>query len=311
MTQTNTNNLVAQGRIVWSTGGLFEGRAKTDYNTGQPVYGADGQPSKEFGFGLAIPKIDPATGQLTAMYQQVWQALHNEALTLYPNGQIPPGFAMKFKDGDSVDHNGKNYADREGYAGHIVLACTTQLPIKFFRFEGGNNIMVNDGVKVGDYVNVQLNIKAHPAKGQGKAGLYLNPSAVQLVQPGKEIINTPSGDQIFGNAAPAPYNGQVEAPVNTPMPGMTPQGMPGQMQPQQQAPAMNPAMPPQQQVPAQANPHYGVLPGQMQPQQQVHAPAMNQAMPQQQVHAPAINPAMPPQQQASMPGMPPMPGMPS
>ena len=48
----------------------------------------------------------------------------------------------------------------------------------------------------------QLNLKAHPAKGKGKAGLYLNPSSARLAQEGPEIINAPNGDQIFGAAAP-------------------------------------------------------------------------------------------------------------
>src|SRR5690606_5737068 len=104
---------------------------------------------------------------------------------LYPSGNLPPDFAMKYKDGDAVDHNGKPFADREGYAGHLILVCTTQIPIKWFVYEGGNNILVNTGIKCGDYIEAQLNLKAHPAKGRGKAGLYLNPSAARLIQPGK------------------------------------------------------------------------------------------------------------------------------
>jgi len=291
--QSNGNNLVIQGRIVWGNGSsLFEGKQKTDYTTNAPVLAADGTPVIEYGFGLAIPKIDPATGQHSAEFTNAWNALHQEAFTLFPSGQIPPGFAMKFKDGDTVDHNGKPFADREGYAGHIVLTCTTRIPIKWFKFEGGNNIMVNTGIKVGDYVNVQLNVKAHPAKGTGKAGLYVNPQAVQLIQQGKEIINAPSGDQIFGQAAPAAYVGPVVADTapQMPMQGQAPMG----------APAM-PQTAPAPQAPVQAPAHYGVLPQTMQPQ----APAQAPAMPQQ----PAM-PAQAPQQPAQAPAMPPMPQMP-
>jgi hypothetical protein len=221
MSQSNGNNQVVQGRIVWSIGAnMFEGKQKTDFNTNAPVFDNAGNPVMEYGFGLAVAKAD-ASGQHSAEYVKIWQALNAEAQTLYPSGQIPPGFAMKFKDGDSIDHNGKPFADREGYAGHIVLMCTTQIPIKYFKFEGGNNILVNEGIKTGDYVNVQLNIKAHPAKGQGKAGLYLNPSAVQLIQAGKEIINAPSGDQIFSVAAPT-YAGTMEADTAPQMPNVAP-----------------------------------------------------------------------------------------
>jgi len=262
-TQGNGTNLVVQGRIVWCTGPtVFEGKQKTDYNTGQAVYGNDGQPVKEYGFGLAVPKLDPATGQNHAEYVKAYQSLHGEALSLYPSGQLPPGFALKYKDGDTdIDQKGNSYADREGYKGHMIISCTTRIPPKFFIFQGGNNVLVNEGIKVGDYVNVQLNIKAHPPVGQGKPGLYVNPSAVQLIRPGKEIINTPSGDQIFGQAAPS-YVGQVVEPVAGAMPNVqspnTQQQMPGANVPQQQMPAAGQA--------PQVNPNYGVLPQTMQPQ---------------------------------------------
>lgn len=266
---SNGNNLIVQGRIVWTVGDLFAGKKKTDMNTNQPVLNANGDQVVEYGFGLAIPKVD-GNGQPTPEFQKIWQALHNEAYTLYPNGQLPPNFAMKYKDGDGIDHNGKSFADREGHAGHIILTCTTQIPIKYFIFQGGNNILVNDGIKAGDYVNAQLNIKAHPAKGNAKAGLYVNPSAVQLIQPGKEIINTPSGDQIFSTNAPS-YAGQVVAPEVNTMPNMqqapAAPGMPGAPTQGQQAPGM-PGQPAQeQQTPA----HYGVLPQNMQQGQQAPA----------------------------------------
>ena len=307
-TQSNGNNLVVQGRIIWNIGpNLFEGKAKTDYNTGAPVLDQVGNPKMEYGFGLAIPKVDPTTGANTAEYVKVWEALHKEAMTLYPSGQIPPGFAMKFKDGDGIDHNGKPFADREGYAGHIVLMCTTQIPIKYFLFQGGNNILVNDGIKNGDYVNAQLNIKAHPAKGQGKPGLYLNPSAVQLIQAGKEIINTPSGDQLFGAAAPV-YAGQMVADT---APQMPQQNVAPAMAPQ--APAAAPAAP-------VAPAHYGVLPQTHQPAAAPQAPAMPpQGMTQEQaiMHpTPAMAPQAPmgapvmPQQNVAPMGAPAMPTMP-
>lgn len=246
-TQSNGQGVMIQGRIVWVLGDLFAGKIKTDYDTNQPIVDTvTGQPIREYGFGIAIPKVDPRTGQPTEEYTKVWSLLHREAFTLYPSGHIPPDFAMKYKDGDGIDHNGKLFSDREGYKGHLVLNCTTQIAMKCFRFEGGNNVLVNDGIKCGDYVNVQLTVKAHPAKGRGKAGLYLSPIAVQLIQPGKEIINTPSGDQMFGSVAPA-YKGEVVAPVYAPMPT-------------QAAPV----------APSQPAPHYGVVPQGLQPQ---NAPA--------------------------------------
>lgn len=334
--QTNGNGVLLQGRLIWILGqSIFEGKQKTDQTTKQVIMDTKtGNPVVEYGFGLAIPKIDPRTGQNHPEYIKAWQALQAEALTMFPSGQVPPSFAMKYKDGDTaVDEQGRPYRDREGYAGHFVISCTTRIPIKGFVFQGGNNILVTTGINNGDYVNVQLNIKAHPAAGQSKAGLYVNPSAVQLIAKGKEIINTPSGDQLFGMAAPQ-YAGQVEAPVHT-MPGQDmsqqmgpPGGMPMNqnppMQQQQMAqPQQNFQGPPQQQVQQNFDPNYGVLPPQHQPQQQttqappqqqmgppMGQPGMNQGMPQQQqfqqpqqgyqnqpMGQPQMNQGMPPQQQ--------------
>ena len=150
MTTSNGVTSMIQGRIVWASGDLFAGKAKLDFNTKAPVMDAQGQPKMEYGFGLAIPKVNPQTGQNTEEYTKIWQLLHAEALTLFPSGQLPPNFAMKFKDGDSVDHNGKSFADREGYAGHLVLTCTTQLPITYAVYENGSNIQANKGINEGD-----------------------------------------------------------------------------------------------------------------------------------------------------------------
>lgn len=283
-TQTNGNNLLLQGRIVWTVGSLFEGSLKTDFQTGSPLMDKAGNQVVEYGFGLAIPKVDPTTGQPTAEYAKIWDVLHKEAFTMYPGGNIPPNFAMKYKDGDGVDHNGKLYSEREGQAGHIIITCTTRIPIKYFVFQGGNNVLVNAGIKTGDYVNVQLNIKAHPAKGNGNPGLYVNPSAVQLIQEGKEIINSPSGDQIFGQAQPAGYNGQVEMPTQPSMPVQTP-------------PMGAPA------------PNYNVLPTQHQPAQSVPM----QSMPTNTINGsvPTAYPSNPAMGQPAMPGQTPPMGNPA
>lgn len=264
--QTNGTSVMLQGRLVWVTGSdLMKGKAKTDYNTKQVIIGADGQPKVEYGFGLAIPKIDPATGQHTAEYVKAYQALHGEAQAHYAGAQIPPNFALKYKDGDTdVDQNGKPYSDREGYAGHIVISCLTLIPINYFRWEGNNNVLVNTGFKNGDYVNVQLNIKAHGKINNGNPGLYVNPNAVQFIQEGAAIINSPSGDDMFGQAAPA-YAGQVVAPTAPQMPGQVAPAV-APMAGAPVAPQMPQAAAMAPQAPAAA-PHYNVLPANMQPGQ--------------------------------------------
>lgn len=270
-------SVMVQGRIVWVSGDLFKGRPKVDQNTRLPKHNAQGQPITEYGFGLAVPKsVLGQTGENQP--GQIWAAIHEEAFTMYPSRQIPPNFAMKFKDGDGIDHQGLSYSLREGHANHLIFACTTTIPIKFYKYENGQNFLINEGIKCGDYVNVHLSIKAHPPFGAGKAGLYLNPNAVQLLGYGKEIINAPSGDQIFGGQMPALPPGASATPT---VPSGT---FPGA--PQAQGAPMPPAAPA-----GPPAPHYGVLPGQFQP------PAGGQPMPQ------ASYPPQPPAPPQAQPGM--------
>lgn len=246
---------MVQGRIVWVAGDLFKGQVKTIFGTNQPQLDQKtGEKQVQYGFGLAVPKselADPNRGG------PLWTAMHEEAWTLYPSRQIPPSFAMKFKDGDGVDDQGRPFSSREGYQGCLVFALTTQLPIRFFKWENGQNVQISDGIKCGDYCNVQVSIKGHAAHGPGKAGLFLNPMAVQLVAPGKEIFNAPSGDQVFGLAAPPPPSNYVppDQPTAPPVAAVP------------AAPAMPGAPPVAYQAPQGAAPvpHYGVVPPAFQP----------------------------------------------
>ncbi len=253
MNQSSGKTALVQGRIVWVSGDLFKGRIKTDMHTRQPVVNARGETVLEYGFGLAVPKSE------LGKPDSVWAMMHQEALTLFPNGQIPPSFAMKYKDGDAIDDKGVAFSQREGYAGHIVIACTTRIPIKYFKYENGANVLIDQGIKNGDYVQAQLQIKAHPAQGQGKAGLYINPSAVRFLGYGKEIINAPSGDAIFGTAAPAIPHGASAVPLAplAPMPGYPVAAPQPQAPTHWQVPPQTAAAPPQ--------PHFAVLPQQFQP----------------------------------------------
>ena len=329
---------MVQGRIVWVSGDIFKGRQKVDQITKQPRLNAKGEPMLEYGFGLAVPKTslsnDPAG---------IWQSIHEEAYTLYPSRQLPPSFAMKYKDGDGIDDQGKPFAARTGYAGHLIFACTTSLPVKFFKNENGQVMMSDDPTLFypGCYVQVQLQVKAHPAHGQGKPGLYLNPNAALFLGHGERIINAPSGEQIFGTSMPALPPGASPTPIAIPGMMVAPQGAPQQFAPQaptfaqpgypqQQAPTPQYAPPPQQGGPAAfapsmgqpsvaaqpVQPHYGVLPAAHQPQMPPpqYAPQGAPAMP----GVPQMAPPAyaPPQAQQAQPmgypqqGAPAMPGMP-
>lgn len=236
---SSDKNVLVQGRLVWICGDLFKGDLARNYSDKTPKLSKKtGQQYQEYGFGLAVPKAHCA---------EVWNAMHAVAQSCFPNGPIPANFHMKFKDGDTgTNQDGSPVNTKEGYPGCIVLTIKTSgFPIKFFKFEGGNNTQVSDGIKCGDYVEVQLNIDSHTGV---NAGLYLNPMAVRFLQAGKEIVNTPSADQVFGAAAPAMPSWLPPPPAAAAMPnyGQAPQAF--------APPAAAPAAP-----------HYGVLPPVHQP----------------------------------------------
>lgn len=274
--QTSTGRtILVQGRIVWVGGDLFKGKVKTIYGSNTPMLNEQGEQIKEWSFGLAVPKsalAQSAAGQPG----EIWAAIHEEAYQLFPSRNIPPSFAMKYKDGDGIDDKGVPFSQREGYAGHLVFALTTRIPIKWFKYEGGQNIMINEGIKCGDYVNVQVQVKAHGATGQGKAGMYLNPMAAQLIGYGKEIINTPSADSIFGTQAPQVPQGASATPIAPAggFPMVSPTGVAVTQGPAIPQFAQNQMVAPQASMPQAAQPHYGVLPqtvqAQVAPQQAYH-----------------------------------------
>lgn len=296
MQQDNGQTVLVDGRIVWTAGDLFKGKGKIDDRTKQPVMDQKtGLQVIEYGFGLAVPKsVFNQLGEGQPGY--VWTAMQQEAMKLYPSGQIPPQFAWKYKDGDSVDHNGQSFANRAGHAGHLILACTTRIPIKYFRFENGQNFQINEGIKCGDYVKVQLTVKGHPAIGQGKPGLYLNPGFVQFLGFGEAIVNTPTGDAIFGTNAPQVPQGASATPMSTP--GMIaptngfaqPGGFPA---PQAAAPTM---------APGPVAPNWNVVPT-------IHHPGQPAAAPPMMNQPPAVGGFPPPPGAGATPsGFPPPPG---
>lgn len=274
--------VMVQGRIVFVAGDLFKGKKKTEFNSNTPKIGKDGEQEIEYTFGLAVPKtVLNQTGE--GQPGQFWAVMYQEAWKIFPNGQIPQQFAMKFKDGDTaVTDKGEKYSDREGYPGHIVLTCSTTIPPKFFKWDESlrTNVQVEDGIFCGDYVNVQLNIKPHPAMGNAKGGLYLNPYAVQFVGHGKRIINTPSGDQLFGNTMPPLPPGASATPAAPTQGFLVPQGVPQapQHQPAPSFAQSQMAPPPvgygQPPAPAPVTPNYNILPPQHQPQAQPSMPGL-------------------------------------
>ena len=280
-----------QGRLLWVLGNsLWKGNPKVDDRNKQPVIDQKtGLQVIEYGFGLAIPKSTLTQDQIRIGGTGEWYAkAMAEIQSIYPNG-MPKDFAYKWKDGDTdVDNDGELYSKREGYAGCMVLSCITRIPVKVFSYNGAYK-EISEGVNAGDYVQVNVNIKAHTAEGTSKAGMYYNPSLVLLVQKGNPIVSAVKNpESAFGQMAP------VAAPWMIPA---TTQAAPENFG--QFAAAQAPAAP--------VAPHYGVLPQVHQPQAPAApvAPAMPGGFPM----APQAPVAPAPQQVTQQPmGGFPMPG---
>lgn len=255
---------MAQGRLVFVIGDIFKGTKALQFKTQIPRLNKAGQEYQEYGFGLAVPK---SAMQQTGKDQpgEIWAKIHEAAFTLFPNRQIPAAFKMKWKDGDTgVNEDGTPLNTKAGYPGHIVFTCKTTLPPKFFKWDAklGSNVVVNEGIQCGDYVNVQIGIDVNPGV---NSGLYLNPYAVQFLGHGEPISNAPSAASIFGSQAPPLPPGASATPLGA------------QVLPMPQAVYQGPAMPPGPtgyaqspqgaQVQQAVAPNWGVLPPVHQPAQ--------------------------------------------
>ncbi len=244
------------GRIVWGHPG--KPKPATD-NHGNPKIGKDGQQMQETSFGLAIP-----TDQFNA---RVWPHMQAEAAKLFPNGQ-PPTFSWKTTEDSEIDKNGNPYSQREGYAGHVVLAISTMIePPRMLKWNGTQwQQMDASEVKTGDYVQPEVTFKVNkPTNATHTPGLYVNPEQIAFVGHGEEIVNKHVTDpsQAFGNGPPplppgasatptapgggAPMPGQPAQPGNAAMPGGSTTAPPANMAGQQPAASAAPA-------PAPANP---------------------------------------------------------
>ena len=345
MSTTAAQVTLVTGRVVW--GDLFKGTPKLDDND-QPVIDPEtGNQVIEYAFGLAVPKLEFTQDKMgPGGPAEIWAIMQRQAALAYGNQQPPDGFSWKYKDGDGRDHNGKPFADRKGYAGHFIFTMSTRIPFEVVKWNNDTQryYPVREGVKCGDYVQVQVNIKAHsgnPSKRNSKGGVYLNPLAVLFVGFGEEIVNGPTAEMRFGSAPPALPPGASAtplAPANSPLQGMpgvqqagqqqmtpayggypqntqaqqVPYGMPGPSAPQVAPVLQTPSMPVpgmQQHPMAQVDPNYGVLPPHLQPQAQ-QMPGVQPVVNQQAAYGsvPAQSMVLPSNGGMPMPGGFPMPG---
>lgn len=213
-------------------------------------------PSVSSYFGLAIMK----TPGVDWKGEEWGQVIVNQARAGFPAGESEsPQFAWKIVDGDSTVPNkvGKKPCDQEGYPGHWVINLSTGLPIKCFhtgKLNPYQQITDKNEIKAGDYVRCYMSVKDNKesqSKNVSKSyGMFLNPSVVEVVQAGQEILLSNDVD------ASVVFSQPVVMPSNVvPMQGATPPlpQQPGGTMPPPPVPTITPAPDILQPAPRQYN----------------------------------------------------------
>lgn len=231
--------LTPVGRLV--AGDVF--KANTTDQKGNPLLVKKGpnagQPKVEYFFAIAIPKTDPAYN--TEVMAKLQAAARTGFPTLFDasGNCIRPDFAWKIVDGDSRVPNQNNVipATKEGYPGHWVVSFKGGYAPKVYTKGGEALITDPEMLKKGYYIRVYGTVTGN--EDMQKPGVYLNPSMVEFVGYGEEIISGPDGAAVFGGAPAANLPAGASA---IPMAG-TPIAMPSNMPaaPVATAPAVAPA----------------------------------------------------------------------
>jgi len=221
---TRLDFLTPVGRLV--AGDVF--KANTTDPQGQPLTIKSGpnagQPRTEYYFAIAIPKTDPGYPALKAKLLEAAKAGFPTLFDVAGNC-ARPDFAWKITDGDSQtpNMNGTIPANKEGYAGCWVVSFKSSFAAQVYT-KGGEAIITDPGqIKKGYYIRVYGSVTANG--NQQRPGVFLNPSMVELVGYGEEIVSGPDGTAVFGTApAPLPTGASMTPIAGTPlaMPGITP-----------------------------------------------------------------------------------------
>jgi len=192
------------GRFV--SGSITEKRTKD--NDGRAIDPDD----QRFEFGVAFRKDEPEMQTLLGGFQQfLTQEYANKphVLRMVQNWfQTLNGYSMKIADGDKPNSKGQV---NENTRGHFVFYFSTKFPVTTVDAQYREIPATN--IKRGWFVRVAGNITPNGLENH-QAGVYMNPSAIQLVAEGDEIN--------VGVDAQAAFGG-TQAPMALP-PGARPIG---------------------------------------------------------------------------------------
>lgn len=189
MAKTYTQIVTPVGRIV---GGAME-RPRTKDSNGVELAYKDGTPAAEYSVLLAIPKGGEAHWKDTPWGAQIW-SIGDKG---YPGGHVNnPAFSWKIQDGDSQVPNqkGKRNCDREGYAGHWIIAGSKRCPrdrltppqYVDIRTNPKNPIAIPvDAIKPGYYAQICISVADNTPS--PKPGVFVNAEIVALAAYGEVI----------------------------------------------------------------------------------------------------------------------------
>lgn len=302
---TNRHEFYTQtiGRFV--SGSLTEKRTKD--NAGRPIPDED----QRFEFGIAFPKDDP---DMQRLFGEFWQFLSQEYQSKPQVMQMVQtwfqtlnGFSMKIQDGDKPNSKGTVNDNTKGCYVFYFSSNFAPDTVSGPAYEPCEAT----AIKRGYYVRVAGSIVPNGLDNH-QAGIFMNPTAIQLVAKGEEIRGGVDAATAFGGSQ---------------MPGQLPPGAqpldqgftaPGQQQPAPPAPGMPGTVPtqPPAGAPAPGQTAPAAMPGQggAQPPAQPQTAYPGNVQP----HPDILNPPQPPaapgqpqqQQQAAPPAAPGMPGLP-
>lgn len=192
-------------------------------------------------FGVAVPKTDPLVGGLIGqLYQMAVTDYQSAPLVLAEinKGLTAKDFSWKIQDGDAPQYDSKTGALRQTpdyIKGCFIFKFRTQYEFGACDFNGLDISRAN--IKRGDYIAVMFNSSVN-GRVDSKAGIYLNPVAIQLLGYGEAIQTGIKASTAFAGrkiAAPAGATQMPTAAGATQMPGNSasapvqtgPAGMPG------------------------------------------------------------------------------------
>jgi hypothetical protein len=207
------------GRIVF--GSIYD-KQTTDAE-GKPVP----EDKQRYTVGVAFEKIPGKHWAEVPYLAPIWAEAH----AAFPNGETQrPDFSWKVQDGDSTIPNkaGKKNCEKEGFPGHWVVTFSTMLPINAYNAIEKRDMLPNERIKAGDYVQVYFSVSGNNITKKSQTdGMYLNPMHVGLVGYGKPISSAPpvSAANFGGVALPAGASTTpmaASAPTGTPPPPSAP-----------------------------------------------------------------------------------------